>query len=137
MKFVYILNSKKKLVDFCRIGSDRYDILGKLILFKIQEELLPIELKVNEIEKNIEILLIERDLNPLDIVDYKGRFLENEIFELKTFKGYNLKLCNSGFGNKIIFLINLYDSLLKDKLPHFLLFTNTHAEFKIKLESLI
>jgi hypothetical protein len=85
--------------------------------------LLPVEFDIYKIENLINTLLYERSLKPLDIPDYEGRFSEDEIFEFRIFKEINLKLCNTGFDNKIIFLINIYESILKDESPYFLMFT--------------
>lgn len=129
MRFIYIINKDNRLIDLCKIGSDRYEILVKLISFKVQENLLPIEFKISKVERVINLLLNERNSKPLEIPDYKGRFLESEIFNIKKFKGEELKLCNTGFDNKIIFLINIYDSLLKNEKPYYILFTNNNKEF--------
>ena len=72
----------------------------------------------------------ERNSKPLDIPDYEGRFLESDIFEIKIFENTELKLCNSGFDNKLIFLINIYNSVLKDESPYYIMFTNNHREFE-------
>lgn len=123
MKFVYILNCKNNLVEFCKINSERYDVLISLTSFTLKEGLLPVEFDIYKIENLINTLLYERSLEPLDIPDYEGRFSEDEIFEFRIFKEINLKLCNTGFDNKIIFLINIYESILKDESPYFLMFT--------------
>lgn len=129
IKFIYILNNKKELIDLCKIDSERYEVLKKVIPFEIQEELLPIEFNIYKIEKLIDSLLIERNLKPLDVPDYKGRFLESEIFEIKKYKNEELKLCNSGFDNKIIFLLNLYNSVLNCGNPHHMFFLKNHSDF--------
>lgn len=129
MKFIYIINKENRLIDLCKIGSDRYEILVMLISFKIQENLIPIKFDISKVERLINLLLNERNSKPLEIPDFNGRFSESEIFNIKKFNGEELKLCNSGFDNKIIFLINIYESLLKNEKPYYILFTNNHKEF--------
>lgn len=132
MKFFYILNKENKLIDFGKIHSERGVIVNNLTeqnLNQTNRNLLLIKFEVKSLKKLIDTLLKERNSKPLDIPDYKGRFLENEIFEFKNYNNNELRLCNTGFDNKIIFLINIYDSLLKNESPHYILFTNNHREF--------
>ena len=130
MKFVYVLDSNKRLIDLCRIKSDRYAKLKELIYFEESEGLiLAVDLDFAKIENLINDLLSERNLNALDIPEYGNRFLESEIFEVRKFKGVDLKLCNSGFDNTIIFLINIYNNILNNGVRHYLLFINNHKEF--------
>ena len=132
MTFFYILNKKNALVEVGKISSERGDLMRILIdtfddisskemtLFLINFEL--IKLKIL-----IENLLSKRELKS---PDYVGRFSEEEIFEKKEFDGIELRLCSTGFDNKIIFLINIYNSILKNEEPYYLLFTNNHNEFR-------
>jgi len=134
MKFFYILNKGNKLIDFGKILSERGVILTSLTglnlnLNQTDKNFLPIKFDIKTLKNLIDILLKERNSNPLDIPDYKGRFLENEIFEFKNYNNSVLKLCNTGFDNKLIFLINIYDSLLKNEHPYYILFTNNQREF--------
>jgi hypothetical protein len=132
MKFFYIVNKTNKLVEFGKISSDRFlllELISTNIFVFILLKLKSFSIDINILEKEIINLLIERNSNPPDIPEYKSNFSEDEIFEIKQFMGKEIKLCNSGFDNKIIFLINIYNSLLKDESPLFLLFTNNHSEF--------
>lgn len=129
MRFTYIINNQKHLIDWCKIPSERFNILKDITFFDVKDGLYPIEFNISKVEDLIDLLLIERHSKPLDIPDYEGRFSENEIFEMKNFKGIELKLCNTGFDNKIIFLINIYNSILKNEKPYYLLFTKNHREF--------
>jgi len=135
MKFFYILNGNKQLIEVGKIDSVRGNLIQLLTYnFNISDlekcKLYLIKFNMGEIQKIITELLIERDSKLLDIPNYEGRFLENEIFENKKYNGTELKLCNSGFDNLIIFLINIYDSMLKDEKPYYLMFTSNHREFE-------
>ncbi|MBF7089955.1 hypothetical protein IUY40_00120 [Flavobacterium sp. ALJ2] len=118
MKFFYILNKNNKLIEFGKISSERFilleSIIGK-ISYNSSLQLTSFFIEINKVEKEINNLLRERNLNLIDTPDYEGRFLENEIFEIKQFKDEKLKLCNTGFDNKIIFLINIYNNLLENE----------------------
>jgi hypothetical protein len=132
MKFFYILNKNNKLVEFGKISSERFislELITESILYTPFLELTSFSININKVEKKIIKLLTERNSNPLNISDYEGAFLENEIFEIKQFKEEKLKLCTSGFDNLIIFFINIYNSLLVNEEPYFLLFANNNSEF--------
>lgn len=135
MKFFYITNSKKKLITGGKIDSQRGLLFEALINAKLDEVIFS-PLRSNQIyfdaitiEKKIDELIFERNLKPLDIPDYKGRFKEEEVFEWKQYKGKELKLCNTGFDSNIIFLINLYNSVIANKSLHYLFLADNHKQF--------
>lgn len=134
MKIFYILNNKKKMITGGKIISQRGLLFESLINVKFLEanffplRLNRIYLNAITVEKRIDELMMERNSKPLDIPDYKGRFREEEVFEWKQYKGEELKLCNTGFDSNIIFLINLYDSALKDENPYYVFLANKQGE---------
>lgn len=136
MKFFYVLNNNKQLVEFGRGVSERGHLFESLINVKINEtNFTPlhchrINLNSALIEKKITEILNERNSRPLDIPDYETRFREKDVFEFKQFKGEELKLCNTGFDNRIIFLINLYNSALKSENPYYLVLADKHKQFE-------
>jgi hypothetical protein len=136
MKFFYILNNIERLIEVGKIDSDRGKLI-KLLTYDFKEsdliwcKLYPINFNLEKIKEMINDLLLERKSKPLDIPDYEGRFLESEIFEIKQFEEKELKLCNTGFDNQLIFLINIYNRALKNESPYYLIFTNNHREFEI------
>ncbi len=136
MRFFYIMNKDGNLVEFGKISSERFNLLESISqTIAITPFLEPIkcELDVTKVEKKIIDLLKKRKSIHLDI-DYIGNFPKDDVFEIKIFKNEKLKLCNSGFDNHIIFLINIYDSLLKSQEPYNLLFSNNNMEFNNWLE---
>jgi hypothetical protein len=136
MRFFYIINKDSNLVDFGKISSERFNLLESIsqtIPVTPFLELTQCELDVSKVERKIIDLLKKRKSIHLD-VDYMGNFSEDDVFEIKLFKNEKLKLCNSGFDNPIIFLINIFDSLLKFQGPYNLLFSNNNMEFNNWLE---
>jgi hypothetical protein len=136
MRFFYIINKDSNLVDFGKISSERFNLLESIsqtIPVTPFLELTQCELDVSKVERKIIDLLKKRKSIHLD-VDYMGNFSEDDVFEIKLFKNEKLKLCNSGFDNPIIFLINIFDSLLKLQGPYNLLFSNNNMEFNNWLE---
>ncbi|MCC9064158.1 hypothetical protein [Flavobacterium piscisymbiosum] len=131
MKFFYILNNKNKSVEFGKITSERYKILKDLILsFNDQINCQVISINLSDVEKKIDKLIKEKINKYSDYPNQSNKFYEEiNLFILKTYKNKDYKFCNTGFDNNIIFLINIYDSLLKDEKPYQLLFTSTHNEF--------
>ena len=135
MRFFYVINNNKQLIDVGKIDSAKGYLMqrltcdfGKMGLEKNKRHLITIDIK--EVKELIDDLLLERNSKPLDIPDYKGRFLESEVFMNKDFEGVNLKLCNTGFDHQIIFLINIYNSLLKNESPYYIVFADTHKDFE-------
>ena len=111
MRFFSIMNKDGNLVEFGKMSSERFNLLESISqTIAITPFLEPIkcELDVTKVEKKIIDLLKKRKSIHLDI-DYIGNFPKDDVFEIKIFKNEKLKLCNSGFDNHIIFLINIYD----------------------------
>ncbi|TDO72751.1 hypothetical protein EV143_10756 [Flavobacterium chryseum] len=136
MRFFYIINKDGNLVEFGKISSERFNLLESIshtIAITTFLEPIQCELDVIKVEKKIIDLLKKRKSIHLDI-DYIRNFSEDDVFEIKLFKNEKLKLCNSGFDNHIIFLINIYDSLLKFQGPYNLLFSNNNMKFNNWLE---
>lgn len=132
MKFFFILNNKNKSIEFGKIKSERYEVLKKIAsFFDDQITFQLITLNVLDIEKILEDLIAERSLKHSDHPNHNNKFYkEINLFVTKRYKNTDFLLCQTGFDNKIIFLINILNSLLKDEQPYHLLFTNNHKEFK-------
>lgn len=130
MKFGYILSKNKKLVEIARIGKPRFDLLSlisdvspkyrELTVLKFNEERI-----IEELDKALE----ERKEIEDDTPNYEGRFLEEDIFVKLEYNGKSLKLCNTGFDNQIIFLINLLNSVREQGAEHRFLFVKTRSEY--------
>ncbi|MFT3737203.1 MAG: hypothetical protein QM786_00415 [Breznakibacter sp.] len=131
MKFGFILNQNKNLIEVSRIRQPRFDLILKITGI-IPKYLFPIEmdLTTNQIINEIDLLIAERETQPLDIPSYKGRFVEDEIFELRNYKGSVLKLCKTGFDNKIIFLLNILEITEKEKSKLYFFFAKDHKELR-------
>lgn len=130
MKFFYILNMENKSIEFGKITSERYEILKKISSsFDDQKDCQLINLSVNEIENILEELIEERQLRPSDHPEHNKFHQEINLFITKTYKMKDLLLCQTGFDNKIIFLINIFNNLLKNENPYYLLFTKNHRDF--------
>jgi hypothetical protein len=132
MKFFFILNNENKSIEFGKTTSERYEILKKIApLFNDQVVLQLISLNILDVEKLLKNLITERNLRHSDHPDHSNKFYkEINLFVTKRYKNKDFLLCQTGFDNKIIFLINILDSLLKDEQPYHLLFTDNHKEFK-------
>lgn len=137
MKFIYILSENKELVEVFRVNSDRFFLIENLTNSTLKDYLkigglIPIVLDIFDLKRIISIYLQERGNIDSDIPDYEGRFLKEDVFENKEFEGQIITLCNTGSDNKIIFLINLYNDILKrlkTKEVYYLLLVNNHKEY--------
>lgn len=137
MKFFYILNNQKKMITGGKINSSKAFLLESLGVIKFNDakyiplKLHSINLNKSIIESGVDDLLLDRDSKPLDIPSYDKNFWrEEDIFEWKRYKGKELKLCNTGFDSNIIFLINLYNSILKNKSRHYIFLADNHKQFE-------
>ncbi|MGN7811954.1 hypothetical protein [Flavobacterium sp. 22076] len=131
MKFFYILNNKNEAVEFGKITSERYAILKKISsVFDDQKVHQLIDFSVYQIEKLLEELLKERNFRHSEGSENNKFHQEINLFITKTYKEKELLLCQTGFDNKIIFLINIVNALLKNEGPYYLLFTENHRDFR-------
>lgn len=136
MRLFYLINRDKKLVEFGKVSSERGHLLESFLNFKLNKEnftllqLKTVKIDSVKVENKIKELLNKRESIPSDVPDYKGRFNEEEVFEWKNFKEEKIKLCNTGFDSNIIFLINLYDSALRDEEPHYIVLADNHKQFR-------
>jgi len=124
-----------EFVEVLKIDTERYFILEELIgidLKSINSFNGPIKISLNlsKMEAKLKSLLLERKMNPLDIPNYKGRFKEEDIFIEMKVLDENLRLCNTGFDNKIIFVTNLYNSIERNDETHYLFFARNHKEYR-------
>lgn len=131
MKFGFILNQEKHLIEVSRIRQPRFDLILKITGI-IPKYIIPIELNLtkNQIINEIDLLIAERETQPLDIPNYDGRFVEDEVFEFKNYKGNMLKLCKTGFDNLIIFLLNILESIEKGNSKLYFFFARDHKELR-------
>ncbi|MFH7015143.1 hypothetical protein [Flavobacterium sp. FlaQc-47] len=130
MRFFYILNIKNEAVEFGKIISERYAILKKISsAFDDQKAHQLIDFSVYQIEKLLEKLIEERNSRHSKNPEYNKFHQEINLFITKTYKKKDLLLCQTGFDNKIIFLINIHNALLKNESPYYLLFTENHRGF--------
>ncbi|HUW05373.1 MAG TPA: hypothetical protein VMW01_03845 [Williamwhitmania sp.] len=131
MKFGFILNQDKNLIEVSRIRQPRFDLLLKITGIN-PKYLIPIEMNLtkSQIINEIDLLIAERETKPLDIPNYDGRFIEDEVFEFKNYKGNTLKLCKTGFDNLIIFLLNILEALEKGNSKLYFFFAKNHKELR-------
>lgn len=110
MKIAFF-DTNKTLVEVTRLQSDRYTKFLEVVSTDVRElnESQIVFLDKEVLKNKIIELLEERKSLPSDIPEYEGRFNEDEIFEYKRFNNQELKLCNTGRDNTIIFLINLFN----------------------------
>lgn len=131
MKFGFILNQDKNLIEVSRIRQPRFDLILKITGIN-PKHLIPIEMNLtkSQIINEIDLLIAERDTNPLDIPNYDGRFVDDEVFEFKNYKGKMLKLCKTGFDNLVIFLLNILEALEKENSKLYFFFARDHKELR-------
>jgi hypothetical protein len=127
------------VIEIVRLESKNFSLLelissiGNEVKNIDTNRLVPISIKMVKLEDEINSLLRERESNPLDIPIYDNKFWkEEDVFENRQYKGKKLKLCKTGFDNAIIFLLNIFDSLIKDSANenYYLFATNNHTEFE-------
>jgi hypothetical protein len=131
MKFGFILSQDKNLIEVSRIRQPRFDLILKITGIN-PKYLIPIEINLtkSQIINEIDLLIAERATSPLDIPNYDGRFVEDEVFEFKNYKGEVLKLCRTGFDNLIIFLLNILESLENGNSKFYFFFARDHKELR-------
>lgn len=117
MKFIYVITERNNAVEVLRRDSARFESLTELagpISLENKEggKLMPISIKKERLEEKIDQLLERRKTKPPDVPEYGRRFKDEEVFEVKLFKGAFIRLCNTGADNQIIFLINLFDAFV-------------------------
>lgn len=118
MKKVGIFDSFNSLIDVCRLPSVKYDLVISVIhnvdtksLFQQKSH---VKIDINLLVSKMEDLINKREIN-INPPVYGNRFTEEQIFEKRSFKGNSYKLCRSGYDNRIIFLLNIYERLVSQK----------------------
>lgn len=132
MSFLYILSDDFEIIDFAKSNSNRFNVLNQITdnsLLGIQEnQLISLKLDSKIIEYRIKQLLKSR-IDKIDIPTFSGRFYDDDIFVKVRFNESTYELCNSGFDNQIIFLINIFNAIKNNQNIKFLLLDN-HKDFK-------
>ena len=138
MKNFYILNQRKPPIECGKIDSER-GYLMQLLTCVFEKSNLEkcnpylITLNIKTVKELIDNLLLERNSKPLDWneTDYNDKFYQEiQLFVEYEYNNKKYIFCKTGFDNQIIFLINIYNSLLKDEKPYYVLFTDNHGEFE-------
>lgn len=133
MSFLYILSKEMDVIDFAREKSDRYNILNEIvnedIISIIENHLYPLNIDKHNLEYVIINLLKNRELDAY-YIDYKNRFQEDDIFSKIIFNNKTYTLCNSGFDNKILFLINIFNYIKDISENIYILKVKNHKIFK-------
>lgn len=136
MKFFYILNYKKQLIDFGKINSERWNLLLNIsninnMVFNQILNLVSIDFDLNKITEVIDNILKKKDFNSNNYLQYANKFYQEiQLFVTKEYNGETYLLCKTESDNELLFLINIYDSIRKNENPYFLLLTNNHREFE-------
>ena len=138
MRFFYIINNKKQLVDVGKVDSAKGYLMQQLTcdfekmdLEKFKQYLIIVNIET--VKELIDNLLLERNTKPLDWneEDYNNKFYQEiQLFVEYEYDSKKYVFCKTGFDHQIIFLINIYNSLLKDESPYYIVFANTHKEFE-------
>jgi hypothetical protein len=126
MRYIYIYNSQ--WVEVAKIGAVRYNLLSGIVDFTpVLHQNIFVKIPLEKLEIKIEEMLPFR---LQDTPEYENRFKKEDIFQRLIYKGKTYKLCNSGFDNSIIFLINIYNAGIKNT-DNFIIYTsNNHREFE-------
>ena len=136
MKFGYVLSKNGDLIEVCRVDQLRFDMLIRITgVEPIYLERVPLIINKTKLITEIKNLLSIKQKEKVDYPGYKGRFREDEIFEMKYFEGVELKLCNSSnTDNTLIFLLNILDALQEFRCKLFLFFAKNHKELRLFLK---
>lgn len=131
MSFLFVLSEEMDIIDFAREKSDRYNILSKIVndgmISLAENKLCLLNIDKNTLESSITNLLKSRSPNS---IDYKDRFQKKEIFNKLNFKNNIYVLCNSGFDNQILFLINIFNYIENTSNDVYVLKVENHKAFR-------
>ncbi|NME69169.1 hypothetical protein [Flammeovirga aprica] len=136
-KFGYIINSFDKVVERFRTNNLRAAEFESLLevnlsdiptgkFYKITNQLI---IK-NKLESKIRYYLsIRNNENPDYEIEWKGRFLESDMFNFVMVLGNEMKLFSGNEDNLIMFLSNIHNQLNDGEIELRWVLVKNHAEF--------
>ncbi|MDO4230218.1 MAG: hypothetical protein Q4C98_10415 [Capnocytophaga sp.] len=110
MSFVYIVSKDLNVIEIARKESDRYKLFLDIVdtsmsNLNLENHFFLININTEKLKTKIDDLLKLRVEE--NAIDYKDRFEETDVFCEFIYNNTKYLLCNSGFDNQIIFLINI------------------------------